>query len=222
MKNTFVKSIALLLVFVGTFASHRIAFCETPAEATAEIAKSKPITVEQAFASRVLKLGGSNENVSVQPGQLPLVTLGTMNLLAIPIANEGANSQRLKIQSFVVAAGDNKYVMFYPVVSLVDSNFRVYQTIKPAREFVFDGSALTNDFEIPSGAEKLLVHTQEEFFRSDFIGRTYASSSPSGGSYGVAGALGGVIGVLILHAVTSSEPKEFTFSEVGEIVIHAR
>ena len=221
METTPFRSTALLLLVVSMFTSPPIAFSVTPAEVAAEIAKIKPVTIEQAFTSRALKLGSLAESVSVQPGHLPLVAFGERNLLVVPISNEGSNHQRLKVQSLVVAAGDNKHVMFYPVVSFVDSNFRVYQTIKPALEFVFDGSTLTNDFEIPVGVEKLLVHTQEDYFQGDFVGHTYASNSPSGGAYGVAGALGGLVGALLLHAVTSSEPKEFTFGEVGEIVINA-
>ena len=220
MNTTPLRSTALLLLTVITFASPPDAFSETPAEAITEIAKIKPVTIEQAFTLSPLKFGSSTESISVLPGSVPLVALGDTNLLVVPITSEGTRPRHLKVQSSVIAAGNNKHVMFYPVVSLVDSHFRVYETIKPAQEFVFDGNTLTNGFEIPAGVEKLLVHTQEEYFRGEFVGHTYASNSPSGGAYGVAGAVGGILGALVLHAVTSREPKEFTFGEVGEIVIN--
>jgi hypothetical protein len=180
---------------------------------------SKPVSVQDAFSEAETAHLAAGTNISVSVGQVPLVSLGKNNRLVIPLFIDGSKPHIMKVMSYVSRKKDGSYILFYPVLSLVDKDFNAYLTLKPKYEFVFHENVLTNEFEIPAGVERLLIHTDQEYYPGSFEGTTSAGSGPSNGAYGVAGVLGGVVGALILHAGTQGEEKPYKFDEVGVVSI---
>lgn len=105
--------------------------------------------------------------------------------------------------------------MYYPVVSLVGNNNIIYKTIRPKNEFNFDGETLINEFEIPENSAKIIIHTHEDFYKSDFVGKTYLTDSRLGPiPFLFAGLIGALAG-----RISQGSNNEFSFSEVGVISI---
>lgn len=114
---------------------------------------------------------------------------------------------------------DGTYVLFYPVISFVGPDFVTYRTLKPSLEFSFEGNMLTNEFKIPSGTKRLLIHTDDEFVNGSFTG-TMLPSEPHPIAYGVAGVLGGAVGTLALYGASRVDTeKTFKFGDMGVIAI---
>jgi hypothetical protein len=187
-------------------------------EASTNISSS-PISIQEAFRDAEIYRLSESTNISVSIGQVPLVNLGNNNLLVIPVINDGSKPHTVKVKSYVTRKNDGSYILFYPILSFVDQNFHAYLTVKPKYEFAFHENVLTNEFEIPPGVERLLIHTDQEYFRGSFEGSTSSGSPPSGRAYGVAGAMGGLVGALILHAATQGDEKPFKFDEVGVVSV---
>lgn len=123
----------------------------------------------------------------------------------------------LKVRSYVVGGTDGTHVMLYPLVSLVDADFRPDATLKPKYEFVFDGTTLLNEFELPADAKRLLIHTDAQYFRGEFVARTHLGQGHHlraallrSGAARVACSTG-----LLIHYGSSLESFEFGFGEIG-------
>lgn len=187
-------------------------------EASAEVVL-KPVSIQEAFKGAEALHLPTSRNISVFAGKVPLVSLGNNHLFSIPIVNDGSRPHIMKVKSYVARKKDGSYILFYPVLSFVDQNFNAYLTIKPKYEFAFHKSILTNEFEVPAGVERLLIHTDQEFFSGSFKSTTSTGISPSAGVGTAVGVLGGLVGGLILHAATSGEEIEFRFDEVGVVRI---
>ena len=179
----------------------------------------KPVSIQEAFNQAETSHLPTSKNISVSAGKVPLVSWGNNNLFAIPIINDGSRPHIMKVKSYVARKKDGSYILFYPLLSFVDQNFNVYLTLKPKYEFAFHKSILTNEFEVPAGVERLLIHTDQEFFSGSFKSTTSTGISPSAGVGTTVGVLGGLVGGLILHAATSGEEIEFRFDEVGVVRI---
>lgn len=178
---------------------------------------STPVSVQEAFSGAESSHLGAGTNISVSMGQVPLVNLGNNNQFVIPLLIDGSRAHTMKVMSYVTRKKDGSYVLFYPVLSFVDQDFHAYLTVKPKYEFAFHENVLTNEFEIPSGVERLLIHTGQEYCPGSFEGTTSTGSSPSNGAYVAAGVLGGAVGALILHAATKGEEMPYKFDEVGVV-----
>jgi hypothetical protein len=204
---------------------------------------TRPVAVQEAFREARTIGQTATEDITVVPGQTPLVTMGKMDLLVVPLLIDGSKSHVIKVRSRVVKRENGSFTLFYPILSYVDQDFRVYQTIKPKYEFAFSENVLTNEFEIPQGVERILIRTDEEFFRGEFVGITSMGERSISGAQGAARALGGIVGlasgipggfnvgaglgdtlgVSVLHAANSKETvNDFKFGEVGIINIEIR
>ena len=206
------------IIFLVLF-SMLAAGCAPPIKRLHEISPNvplNPISIEDAFKERETFHLRDGANISVSTGQVPLVNLGNNNLLVVPVFNDGSKPHTVKVKSYVTRKDDGSYILFYPILSFIDQNFHAYLTVKPKYEFAFHENVLTNEFEIPAGVERLLIHTDKEFFDGEFESTTSKGSAP-GGAYGVAGVLGGVVGALILKAATEGDEKPFKFDKVGVI-----
>jgi hypothetical protein len=140
-------------------------------------------------------------------------------LLVVPVINSGGEPANLRISSSIVRYSDGAHVLFYPVVSLVNGNFEVFATIKPKYEFAFDGKTLLNEFQIPAGVNRLLVHTDPEYFKGEFTGSVYSELGAREKAYAAGAVLGGLVGVAIVRAATDRNLQEFVFGEVGVVSI---
>lgn len=180
---------------------------------------SKAITIADAFQKPTEIADNATSFQTIAPGQTPFVKLKDEELLAIPVVVTASNTRTAVIRSYVTRLPSGEHVLFYPLLTVIGDDFSIQQTLKPKYEFAFEGTRLVNEFELPKGASRFLVHTSPEYFRSSFTGITSTGSSPSGGAYGVAGALGGAVGALILHLATTGESHEFRFGELGNLEI---
>lgn len=180
---------------------------------------SNPVSVQEAFREAEASHLGAGTNISVSTGQVPVVNLGNNKLFVIPLLIDGSRSHTMKVVSYVTRKKDGAYILFYPILAFVDQDFHAYLTVKPKYEFAFHENALTNEFEIPMGVERLLIHTGQEYYPGAFEGTTSAGSGPGSGAYGVAGVLGGAVGALILHAATHGEEMPYKFDEVGVVSV---
>lgn len=188
---------------------------QSPNEVSSTLAATNAASIEEAFAAKSVSLDARRVEVSVVPGEMPVVSLNNVKLLAVPVINNGSKPRNMKVRSYVVRHGDGTHVLFYPIVSFIDKSYRAYETVEPKYEFAFDGNSLLNEFQIPMGVERLLVHTAPQYFRSSFAASTSAGETPKE-AYGVAGVLGGAVGVVLVHAVTTPKSsREFAFGEIG-------
>jgi hypothetical protein len=187
---------------------------------------SKPVSIQEAFSGAEKHHFGMHTNIYVSTGQVPLVSLDNYNLLVIPLLNDGSRPHTIKVKSYVARKNDGTSILFYPVLSFVDQSFHVYLTVKPKYEFVFDKNVLTNEFEVPAGVERLLIHTDKEFFRGSFEGVASVGGkegSPVGAYAGAAPFFGvlGALGVVVSHTEIQGEKFPFKFDEMGVVNIEA-
>lgn len=178
-----------------------------------------PISVQEAFSEAEASHLVAKTNISISIGQVPLVSLGNNNRLVIPFVIDSLKPHTMKVMSYVSRKTDGSYILFYPVLSLVDKDFHAYLTVKPKYEFAFHDNVLTNEFEIPAGVGMVLIHTDQEYYPGSFEGITSAGSGPSNGAYATAGILGGAVGALLLRAATQGEEKPYKFDEVGVVSV---
>ena len=185
-------------------------------------AAARPATMSEAFHEVVHIAGGTTHRLSVVPGRFPQVSISGEQLLVVPIALDPSRKHTIVVSSYVTRAADGSHVLFYPLVSLIDSNFKLSETLKPKYQFEFAGARLRNEFSIPVGVSQAIIRTDPEYFRGDFVGASSTGTNLGGGAYGVAGAVGGVIGALLLQAATAGESKEFRFGEFGVLEVETR
>jgi len=194
------------------------------------LTSSKLSTISEAFEEAAQVRGGTTPRLSVFPGRVPRIRLAGSELLAVPVALDPSKPHTMVVRSHVTRAADGTRVLFYPLVSLVSADFQVQQTLKPKYEFAFENGSLQNEFVVPAGVQRLLIHTDEEYFRGSFVGgTTTARKDPIDGLYGIAGALGGAAGAAVALAATTVqskqpryESKEFRFGEVGVVDVEVR
>ena len=134
----------------------------------------------------------------------------------IPHDEACADFTRNTVLSFVVQLSRDEYVLYYPLVSLINAEYQVQATLKPRYEFGFEGNVLHNEFAIPAGASWLLVHTSAEFYRSDFVGSTSKRGSGGGAA---ASFVGGAIGGAIVMSLAQGKERPFRFGEIGLIAV---
>lgn len=89
----------------------------------------KPISIQEGFREAETLHLPMGRNISVSAGTVPLVSLGDNNLFAIPLITDGSRPRIMKVKSFVTRKKDGSYILFYPVLSFVDQNFRTYLTV---------------------------------------------------------------------------------------------
>lgn len=184
-----------------------------------EVAASGLTPIEQAFATAMpVRFGVKGNRVEVYPTKFPVIEVGGQHVLAVPVLTDGKVT-KLMVRSYIVRGADGAHTMFYPIISLVDNEFRIYRTLKPKYEFALDGDTLLNEFDIPAGTNRLIVHTDQEFFHSSFEGLIPAVQGPPERDRAVAAALGGVVGLLALQAASRRDAVTFRFSEVGIVEV---
>jgi hypothetical protein len=182
-------------------------------------AQSKPpLSVEEAFRDASKLRPGASQDFFVASGRVPKVILGDGPLLAVPMVLDASKPRTLKIRSYVTLGEDGSASLFYPVLSFVDAQFRVVQTIKPKYEFAFTDNVLTNEFDVPQGMERVLVHSADAVLRDAFTGQT-SPGQATGGAYGVAGALGGALGAIMLNIAADRPSLDLKLRDVGSISV---
>ena len=67
------------------------------------------------------------------------------------------------IDSYVVEPAIGQLYMFYPIVTALDSNFKVLREKYPKYEFDFTDNVLSNQFELPLETSYVVIHTKPEF-----------------------------------------------------------
>ena len=218
----FVRSSA----FATALLSILVSGCASPmpvAPLAATATAVRPTTVPEAFREATTQLSsGASRRLSVFPGRVPQVDLGGEQLLVVPVALDPSRAHTVFVKSYVTRAADGSHVLFYPLVSLVDSDFQVRETLKPKYEFAFEGARLLNEFAVPPGVARAIVHTDPQYFRGSFEGSSSTGTNPGAGTGAAVGALGGLVGALLLHAATVGEQADFRLGELGVIEIEAR
>jgi hypothetical protein len=183
-----------------------------------ETPTTQPVSIQNAFRdARPLTTLGTSE-ISVANGKAQVVNLGESNLLAIPVTASGSVPITIKIKSYIVRRNDGGLALFYPILSFIDEEFRISKTIKPRYEFVFQKNILVNEFTLPAGTKRFLIHTDKEFYQSSFVGVT-SEYGVSGGTRGLFGALGGLADAAVLHPTIKNNGREFRFGDAGIISI---
>jgi hypothetical protein len=231
-------AMALLLGACGSGPRRSAEVLTTPSSSSgfdpaASFSRTEPVSIQAAFTTaKPVRQGQASTDIQLGPGVAPLVKLNTQTLLVVPVVSDGVETRQLKLRSFIVRLSDGSYAMFYPIVSLVDENFEVVRTLKPEHEFAFDGNTLLNTFELPAATKRLLIHTDEEFFRSAFRGSTlqidrsrWACSEMSNASVApVTLALMAVCGVQAgtRPASRGNATIEFRFSEIGVLRVEGK
>lgn len=124
----------------------------------------------------------------------------------------------LKIESFVTQGGGGHLYLFYPIITTLGPKLVPIMTVLPRYEFDFNENVLTNEFAIPSGVRYILIHTSPDYVRMSF---NESKQYPSKIGPGIAAAVGGLVGGVIISAVESNEqkraPDSFVFSWGGMI-----
>ena len=72
------------------------------------------------------------------------------------------------IDSYVVEPAIGQLYMFYPIVTALDSNFKVLRETYPKYEFDFTDNVLSNQFELPLETSYVVMHTKPEFTGMEF------------------------------------------------------
>lgn len=180
-------------------------------------------------SNAVLRLESTTSvKVAFDPTAWAQVDIDGERVSAMPVLNESGRTQ-LTIYSFVVRDG-GKYKLFYPVVSVVDPSGEVVKTIKPRFDFRFANAVLTNEFDLPAGATRLLVHTRKEFvesgFESSFGPDMQGMHEPVPAAVGIGAAAIGMafpfVGLVAGIALLSIPKGVCTFGERGLIQLHVR
>ena len=177
---------------------------------------SGAISISDAFRYAVDTEPGKAKRVSVVTGNVPIVQLGDSNLLVVPVILDGSRAHKLIVRSKVARKSADENVLFYALVSTVDAQGQVNETLMPRYEFQFAGNELTNEFALPAGVERVLIHTSPEFYESDFASQT--STGDTSGALGVAAAVGGALGAA-MFAATQGKAAGFRFGQVGQITV---
>lgn len=94
-------------------------------------ASPKPVSIREVFATSVNGVNSEGTRYNLQPGSAATVDLNGEALLAIPIVADASNGYTLTVQSHVVRLSRDKYVLYYPVISLISADYQVQQTLKP-------------------------------------------------------------------------------------------
>ncbi|MGE5384469.1 MAG: hypothetical protein ACM3SV_01125 [Betaproteobacteria bacterium] len=222
---SFTRPILLLLAALGAnLLTANATLATTPPEIAAALQKIQPISIEAAFKQKAIALADAQNGIDMDPERLPMVKIGGQNLLAAPMVIPKSSGGILHIRSFVTSAPDGKYTMYYPIISLVNERMEIFKTLKPKVDFNFNGQNLINEFDLPEGATRLLIHTHDEYFKSDFSSVTYLgdpSADPMKLKFSLSPVLllgGGLLGALAVQIMTGTN-NEFTFSEVGVISV---
>ena len=180
---------------------------------------SNPVSPQEAFREAETSQFNTGANIYGSVGQVPLVSMDRRNRLVVPMFVDSSRPHTMKVMSYVARKNDGSYILFYPVLSLIDETFNSYLTLKPKYEFDFNENILTNEFEIPAGVQRIMIHTDEQYYPDSFEGTTSAGDEPSKIALGYAGLFGGAVGVLIMHAATHGEEKPFKLGEVGVVSV---
>lgn len=198
---------AASLVWLAT-----LAFQAPMASARDAESADAPITVRAAFDSADGVKQGKSVHYRIDTGRTALVDIGGRPLRAIALVTDSPTPFTLIVRSTVVRLSRKDFVLFYPLVTLVAEDFTVGEPLRPRFEFAFARNELTNEFTIPAGTLRLLVHSAPEFFDSDF---TSSTALRGGDSVAAAGFFLGVIGI----AMAQGEERQFRFAESGKIRI---
>jgi hypothetical protein len=196
--------------------------------ATSPIAAQVPDAV---FASaEIVRLAaGKDTRVAFEPAALVQVDVGGEQVSALPVSNEEALTQ-LNIYSFVVRGNDGAYKLLYPVVSILHASGAVIQTLKPRHEFKFAAAILTNEFDLPPDAKRLLIHTRKEYvesgFESNFGPPPFGTDEPLPAIAGIGAAAVGfafpAVGLIVALGLLTRTKGVCTFGERGVIQLVAR
>jgi len=181
-----------------------------------EDAPPASVSIRDAFSTNARGVDTQGTRYTMQPELAPLVDIQGESLLAIPIIADASRAYTLTVHSFVVRLSRDEYVLYYPLVSLINADHQVQATLKPRYEFSFEGNVMHNEFAIPAGASWLLVHTSAEFYRSDFVGSTSKRGSRGGAA---ASFVGGAIGGAIVMSLAQGKERPFRFGEIGLIAV---
>jgi len=199
----------------------------TPHAVLGSIDAREAVSIEAAFAkSKALPAGKTAIKVEAYPERLPVITIGDQKLIVVPLANLEGGPRSLAVRSYVIRLDDGSYGMFYPVVSLIDNDFRISQTLTPKYEFAFDGTSLLNEFDVPAGTARLLIHTDQRFHRGSFETTQSTPDSRATAASTLTGTmpLAG-LALTIANAISGTnrnQPVTFKFSEVGALRIEAQ
>ncbi len=197
-------------------------FAATPPDVLAALQQIRPVSIEAAFKQKPITLADAQSGIDMDPAKMPMVKLGDQNLLVAPLVIPKSSGRVFRIRSFVTSTSDSKYTMYYPIISLVNERMEVFKTLKPKVDFNFNGQTLINEFDLPDGADRLLIHTHDEYFKSDFSGITYLgdpSSDPMKFKLSPLLLLGGGLLTALAAQIANGTNNEFTFSEVGIISV---
>jgi len=216
---------AFLVLILDACGSSPMKMPDAPAPISAP---ATPVSMQEAFA-RALPLDKLvNRNLLFYSGQTPVVEFGSDRLFVIPVNLDPAKRHAFTVRSFVVQTSDGAFVLFYPLLSLVDGSYKVQQTLKPKFEFAFENNILTNEFEVGPGVDRMLIRTDAEYFRGPFEGTTstYTPNRSADRYVGMAGAVGGAIGGamgagLVVWNASRGERKPFKLGEIGVINVQA-
>ena len=186
------------------------------------------------FASpAVVRLeAGTSIKMAFDPKAFVQLDVDGENVSVLPVLNESGWTQ-LNIYSFVVRESDGKYKLFYPVVSVLDAAGAIANTIKPRHEFKFAGAVLNNEFELPAGATRLVIHTRKEYVESGFessfgpelqgMDQPVSATAPlAAAALGAVFPVAGLVAGIALLSTLSTPKGICTFGERGVIQLYAR
>jgi|CXWL01.1.fsa_nt_gi hypothetical protein len=178
-----------------------------------------PMSISEAFRYALATEPGKARRVSVVAGNVPEVTRGNANLLVVPLRLDASREHKLIVRSAVARKSEQENVLFYALVSMVDAQGQITETLKPRFEFQMQGNELINEFAVPAGVDRVLVHTSEEFYDSDFTSQTSPGSGPNAAVAAGASLAGGVVGVSLLLVASQGRAAGFHFGQVGQISV---
>lgn len=164
----------------------------------------------------IKKLSASNVDISIAPPDAQKVNFGTYDSLSIAIENDVPNAATLIVRSHVVRTSDGKLVLFYPILSILDSSGAIINTIKPQYEFAFSKDILTNEFILPQSVKYFLIHTAPEFAQYTFLDPQSVNPTP-GIFRSIVKAQGGLIGALATDTEKPNKTEDFNLGGGGVI-----
>lgn len=174
-------------------------------------------------------LNSSKFSVEINSLSASTITIDEQRFLAKAYRKDGTVFANIEINSYIIPVKGKPDYLFFPSITVFDTNSNKLATINPNDDYRIYGGELVATYKIPQEAEYLLIHTEEKYLPVGSIdgknGGLHPGTNYSNQNLGVAvaGVLGGAIGGAIAGAVSagsynSSAPAENYFFGPGGVI----
>tara|TARA_R110002072_G_scaffold302781_1_gene488673 strand:+ start:1168 stop:1854 length:687 start_codon:yes stop_codon:yes gene_type:complete len=143
---------------------------------------------------------------------------GYKALTSVVQFNAKLTSSMIDVSSYLVRPKEGKKFVLYPILSAVDKDYLVIDTLEPVQS-TSKSNSITNTFNLPKGTKYVLVHSAPDFVSPKFFEGMNESDQNLlvGGLGALGGALGGAVaGMVSISGTDNTAPigyVEIMYSE---------